>query len=53
MEQEGHRNVPLVKAATFIERGRIEDMPAGWVGSKAGVAEVPNKENNEEERNQS
>ena len=53
MEQAGHQNVPLAKAATFIERGRIEDMPAGWGGNKAGAAVGPKKKHTEEEHNQS
>ena len=51
MGQAGHQNVPLAKAATFIERGRIEDMPAGWGGNKAGAAVGPNKDSSEEKYN--
>jgi hypothetical protein len=53
MEQGGHWVAPPAKATTFIEQWKIEDMPAGCVGSKAGVAVGPKKKNNEEEHNQS
>ena len=52
MEQGGHRVAPPAKATTFIEQWKIEDMPAGCVGSKVGVAVGLKKKNNEEEHNQ-
>ena len=51
MEQGGHRVAPPAKATTFIEQWKIEDMPAGCIGSKAGVAVPPKKKNNEEAQN--
>lgn len=47
MEQVGHRVAPPAKAITFIEQWKIEDMPAGCVGNKAGVAVGLKKRNNQ------
>jgi hypothetical protein len=38
MEQGGHRVARPAKATTSIEQWKIEDMPAGCVGNRAGVA---------------
>ncbi len=47
MERGGHRVAHPAKATTSIEQWKIEDMLAGCVGSKAGVAVGPKEKNNE------
>jgi hypothetical protein len=49
MERVDRRTVLPARVATFTERKRVGDMPKGVVEDKAGVAEEPNKNNNEEE----
>jgi len=53
MEQGDHRVALPAKATTFTQQWKIEDVPTGCVGSKAGVSVGPKKRNNEEENNQS
>ncbi len=40
------RTVLPAKVATSVEQRKIEGMPGGWVGDKAGVAVEPNKNGN-------
>ena len=46
MEPVGRRIARPAKVATSVEQRKIEGMPGGWVGDKAGVAVEPNKNGN-------
>ena len=47
MEPVDRKTVLPAKVATFIDQRKIEDMPGGLAGGKAGVAADPNKNSSE------